>query len=61
MWIKNLEIGFSIIDFIFCLNSIQKCLEFDQSTVFLFYEDHLSHFAEIAENIVDAIMIKVLR
>ena len=61
MWIKHLEIGLCVIDFIFCLNRIQQRLKLNQSTVFLFYEDDFSNFAEITENVVNAVIIKVFR
>ena len=61
MWIENFEVGLGIVDLIFCLNCIDEGLEFNQSTVLFLDKDNFSNSSKIGEDIVETIMIILLR
>ena len=52
MTIKDFEIGFCVVYFIFCLDGVDQGLKLYQCTVFLFDEDDFGYLAEVREDIV---------
>lgn len=60
MGIEDLEVGFGVIDLIFCLDGIQQCLKFDQGAALLLDEDDLADLSKVAEDVIDAIVVEVL-
>lgn len=61
MRVKDFEIGFSIVDLILGLNGIKKCFELHKSTALLLDVDHLADLPEVAKDVINAVVIEILR
>ena len=61
MRVENLKVWLSVVDFVLCLDGIEESLELDQCATFLFDVDDLANPTEVGENVVEAVMVVVLR
>ena len=61
MGVEHFEVRLCIVNLILSLNSIQKRLKLNEGTIFFFDENNLTHPSEVAENVVQTVMIVLLR
>lgn len=57
MGIEDLECRFGVIEFILGLDGVEQCLELNQGAVLILDEDDLGDLAEVAEDVVHAIVV----
>lgn len=61
MGVEHFEVRLCIVNLIFSLNSIQKRLKLNEGTILFFDENNLTHPSEVAKNVVQTVMIVLLR
>jgi hypothetical protein len=58
--VEYFEVGLRVVEFVLGLYSVKQSLKLDQGTIFLLDENDLADFSEIAEYIIDTIVIIVI-
>lgn len=61
MGVEHLEVGLGVVDLVLGLDGVEQVFILDQCAVLLLDEDDLADPAEVREDVVDAVVIVVLR
>ena len=61
MGVEHLEVGLGVVDLVLGLDGVEQVFILDQCAVLLLDEYDLADPAEVREDVVDAVMIVVLR